>query len=102
MLRMSSLNGSRHFVVSVTAEIRLYLGFGILHSQNVEGQYHAPGGGRGFFSSPRQMRPLQPLHLEMFPWTKHTANGSPTAGLELHVATEIRGGGDPKESCLGS
>ena len=91
---MSSGDGSTHSVVCVSVEKWQCWGFEISQTPCVA---RSSGGGRGFPSSPRRMRPLQPLHLDIFPCTKHPANGSPTAGLVL-AEIGTRGGGDPRES----
>ena len=79
-MRCTSLGGgSTHFGVYQFVEKCLYLGSEI--SLTVRHRTRSSGGGRGFLSLPRWMRPLQPLHLDIFPCTKYNTNGSPTAGL---------------------
>ena len=88
---MSSGDDSIHSVVCMSVDKCLCLGFGI--PQTPRRRTRSSGGGRGFLSSPRRMRPLQPLHLEIFPCTKHKTNGSPTAGRVL-AEMGTRGGGE--------
>ena len=50
------------------------------------------GGGKTFLFSPRIMRPLQPLHLEMFPNIMAIQKGVSTLGLSTGEGRDALGG----------